>query len=120
MFNHVSTWCFWVVHECNFHIIIGKKWISGDVQRWSIFPKMVTIVITMYFNVYDIIKKTKAIFASVVEMLLHNFHINGQEIHTQVHTHAHTHRDTNTRKYKHRDMHISGSKKHIGMYVHAF
>ena len=35
-----STWCFWVVHECNFHV--QEKSEFQLAWRWSIFPKMIT------------------------------------------------------------------------------
>ena len=37
-----SAWCFWIVHECAYHVRTGKRWISVVVSKWSVFQNTVT------------------------------------------------------------------------------
>ena len=36
-----SGWCFWIVHECAYHVQ-AKDWISVVVSKWSVFQNAVT------------------------------------------------------------------------------
>ena len=64
---------FWMVHEYNF-LSTGKKWISVDARRWSIFSKLV-IYDSFQTLVLHMIIVYLSMYVAITYDYCHSYHI---------------------------------------------